>query len=136
MASWQSCITGAAENILPTVKTNSWRSPGASATKPLVYLLAGLRTTRLPGSAQCPPGPARSSPAQPTLPDEQPNPQKYSFPRLSSRVLAPVGTSCLHALPFLEPGRTPRPCLLVLSIHPSLGSLSKPPWDCSVHPLS
>lgn len=24
MASWQSCITGAAENILPVVKTKDW----------------------------------------------------------------------------------------------------------------
>lgn len=84
MASWQSGITGVAENILPVVKTNKWleESPGGSVTKPLVYLLAGLRTTQLPGSDQCPPEPARAflPQAQSTLPDEQPSPQKHLLP--------------------------------------------------------
>lgn len=55
MASWQSCITRAAENTLPVVKTSNWLEelPGGSVANPL-YLLVGLRTTRLPESGAVP----------------------------------------------------------------------------------
>lgn len=40
MASWQSCITGAAENTLPMVNTDNWleEPPGGSVRKPLVHV--------------------------------------------------------------------------------------------------